>query len=225
MKNTEIINQDKLNLNNTEVSNLKLSISELNNIKDKLLDSSDIYNIKGIKYINKKGYRKIALAFNISTQIINEKRILDGDNLIYDFTVRASTPMGRYTEASSSCSSNERDFTHLNHDVRATAQTRATNRAISDLLGITDIIYYISGIINSNVNTENNYDNGPVDSDNNIDTHNITLKQRKLLESLITEVIENEDEQKAYIETLDELSKYEANFHIRELLDMKNGTN
>jgi len=46
MKNTEIINQDKLNLNNTEVSNLKLSISELNNIKDKLLDSSDIYTIK-----------------------------------------------------------------------------------------------------------------------------------------------------------------------------------
>lgn len=225
MKNTEIINQDKLNLNNTEVSNLKLSISELNNIKDKLLDSSDIYNIKWIKYINKKGYRKIALAFNISTQIINEKRILDWDNLIYDFTVRASTPMWRYTEASSSCSSNERDFTHLNHDVRATAQTRATNRAISDLLWITDIIYYISWIINSNVNTENNYDNWPVDSDNNIDTHNITLKQRKLLESLITEVIENEDEQKAYIETLDELSKYEANFHIRELLDMKNGTN
>jgi hypothetical protein len=37
-------------------------------------------------------------------------------------------------ESSASCSSNERDFNNLNHDVRATAQTRATNRSISDLI-------------------------------------------------------------------------------------------
>ena len=56
------------------------------------------------------------------------------DYFIYEITVRATSPSGRYSEACASCASNERDFTHLENDVRATSQTRATNRAISDLI-------------------------------------------------------------------------------------------
>ncbi|NCO31904.1 hypothetical protein GW891_03820 [bacterium] len=62
-------------------------------------------------------------------------------------------------------------------------------------------------------------------SSNTTDTNLITQKQKKLLQTLISEVIENEEEQKSYTEILDELTKHEANFHIKELLDIKNGTN
>lgn len=111
-----------------------ISLEEQRNIIHTLLEKTDIISIKGKKYINKRGYRKIALCLNISTQVVKEARIVDGENIIYDFTVRAVTALGRYAEASASCSSDERDFNHLQNDVRATSQTRATNRAISDLI-------------------------------------------------------------------------------------------
>jgi hypothetical protein len=77
----------------------------------------------------------MATAFSISTEIVHENRVnLDG-YFVYEITVRATSPSGRYSEACASCASNEKDFTHVEHDVRATAQTRATNRAISDLIG------------------------------------------------------------------------------------------
>lgn len=113
-----------------------VSLEEQRNIIYGLLEKTDIVSIKGKKYINKRGYRKIALCLNISTQVVKETRILERDTLIYDFTVRATTALGRYSEASASCSSEEREFTHLQNDVRATSQTRATNRAISDLIGL-----------------------------------------------------------------------------------------
>lgn len=103
-------------------------------IMESLLDESDTIVIHRKRYINKKGYRKIALSLGINTEVIREERIKEDDTLIYDFTVRASTNLGRYVEASASCSSQERDFNHLQNDVRTTSQTRATNRAISDLI-------------------------------------------------------------------------------------------
>lgn len=117
------------------VENIISTYREYNLLKDKLLIESDYQTIKGKKCIKKSGLRKLATAFGISTQITHENRVNVGDYFIYEITVRAISPSGRYAEACASCASNEREFNHLENDVRATAQTRASNRAIADLIG------------------------------------------------------------------------------------------
>ncbi|MBP9780275.1 hypothetical protein KBD33_06715, partial [Candidatus Gracilibacteria bacterium] len=87
------------------------------------------------KCIKKSGFRKLATAFGISTEIVRENRINFEKYFVYEITVRATSPSGRYSEACASCASNEKEFSHLENDVRATAQTRGTNRAIADLIG------------------------------------------------------------------------------------------
>jgi len=85
---------------NNELANIEekvfsphISLEEQKNVIYSLLEKTDIVSIKGKKYINKRGYRKIALCLNISTLVTKETRIVDGDNLIYDFTVRAVTAL------------------------------------------------------------------------------------------------------------------------------------
>ena len=61
-----------------------------------------------------------------------ENRINFDTYFVYEVTCRATSPNGRYIEACASCASNEKEFSHKENDVRATAQTRASNRSISD---------------------------------------------------------------------------------------------
>ncbi len=123
----------------TTIENIVDIYREYNRLKDRLLVDSDYQLIRWKKCIKKAGFRKLSTAFWISTEIMRENRVnLDG-YFIYEITCRATAPSGRYSEACASCASNERDFTHLENDVRATAQTRATNRAISDLIGTGEI--------------------------------------------------------------------------------------
>lgn len=108
--------------------------NEYNRLKERLLTPSDYQTIKGKTCIKKSGFRKLACAFGISTEITLENRINFEKHFVYEVTCRATAPNGRFVEACASCSSIEKDFAHLENDVRATAQTRAGNRAISDLL-------------------------------------------------------------------------------------------
>lgn len=109
--------------------------NEYNRLKERLLTPSDYQTIKGKTCIKKSGFRKLACAFGISTEITRENRIDFENYFIYEVTCRATSPNWRFVEACASCASNEKDFAHLENDVRATAQTRASNRAISDLIG------------------------------------------------------------------------------------------
>ena len=107
-------------------------------LKDQLLvkEGEDWLPIQGRKRILKAGWRKVAAAFGISTEVRSEqRRDLDSGVFVYEFVVRASAPNGRFAEAAGSCASDERKFSHTQADVRAQAQTRATSRAISDLVG------------------------------------------------------------------------------------------
>ena len=108
---------------------------EYNRLKERLLTPIDYQSIKGKTCIKKSGFRKLACAFGISTEITRENRINFEKYFVYEVTCRATSPNGRFVEACASCASNEKDFAHLENDVRATAQTRASNRAISDLIG------------------------------------------------------------------------------------------
>lgn len=108
---------------------------EYNKLKQMLLTENDYQIIKWKSCIKKSGFRKLACAFWISTEITRENRINFEKHFVYEVTCRATAPNGRFVEACASCSSIEKDFAHLENDVRATAQTRASNRAISDLIG------------------------------------------------------------------------------------------
>jgi hypothetical protein len=88
------------------------------------------------KYIKKSGWLKYALACSISLEKREEREeIRDDGTRVYHYTYRAIAPSGRFADAVGSASSDERDFAHEIHDVRALAQTRAMERAISNLIG------------------------------------------------------------------------------------------
>jgi hypothetical protein len=111
-------------------------------MKRDVLTLDDYHQIQGKAFIKKSGWRKIAAAFGISDEVIREERregVPDKPALspyfVWEVTARAIAPNGRYAEAVGSCASSERRFAHVEHDVRATAHTRAKNRAVSDLVG------------------------------------------------------------------------------------------
>jgi len=52
------------------------------------------------------------------------------------FKVRATSPNGRHMDGIGICDVTERQFTHPEHDIVATAHTRAINRAFADLFGL-----------------------------------------------------------------------------------------
>ncbi len=109
-------------------------------LKGKLVTHDDVQHISGRDFVKKSGYLKLAAAFGVNTEVIRESK----DDLHtqqgfpyfqWRITVRATAPNGRYMEAVGACASNERKFAHADADVFAQAQTRATNRAISNLIG------------------------------------------------------------------------------------------
>jgi hypothetical protein len=113
-------------------------------IMRKLLDATDYYQAgDGVARIRKSGWRKLALAFGLSDEILDEKRLVDPNDpthIIYRTTVRVWSRSGRSVQAVGSADSRERDWAHLEHDLRALAHTRAKSRAIADILGSAELI-------------------------------------------------------------------------------------
>ena len=87
-------------------------------------------------YKLKSAWRKLATAFNLSVEIRQEeKEVREDGSFVVKIIARVVAPNGRFVEGTGSCSSKERNFAHLEHDVRAQAETRAKNRAIADMIG------------------------------------------------------------------------------------------
>lgn len=110
-------------------------------VTELILDDSDYQNIKGKRFKKKTAWRKYARAFNISTEIIKEDIIKSEKGKVHEatFVVRATLPTGRYADGWGNCSRSEGGKNHPNHDIPATACTRACNRAISDLIGAGEV--------------------------------------------------------------------------------------
>jgi hypothetical protein len=106
-------------------------------LKARLITKDDLQHVGGKDRITKSGWRKVAAVFGINVELIAERRIPHekGTGFVVECTVRAIAPNGRYNDGVGSFDSNERKMAHLEHDVRATAYTRAANRAIADLVG------------------------------------------------------------------------------------------
>ena len=76
-------------------------------LKSKLLDDNDLVVIEGKKYIKRSGWRKIALAFNISTEIVEVSREEKDGKYIVRVKARAVAPNGRISEELGVCDSSE----------------------------------------------------------------------------------------------------------------------
>lgn len=108
-------------------------------LKAKLLSPEDTVIIAKRPYITRSGWRKIALAFNITTQIIEIQRekTEEGQHIVR-VRVRATAPNGRFSEEAAVCDSSEFEKGNLQgtlHNIESKAVTRAVNRAVSDLVG------------------------------------------------------------------------------------------
>lgn len=158
----------------TEVAEV---FEDFSRVKNELLVADDLQTISGNAFITKSGWRKIASAFGVSTNVTSRDKEISDGVVTYTVTARAEAPNGQAANGVGSCSSNESNFmvtlekdtknvsldevaeAHAafdeddillvdgawrglkrpkevsNHDLIATAATRAKNRAISDLVG------------------------------------------------------------------------------------------
>lgn len=207
-------------------------------LKIKLLDNQDFVEIKGERYAKKSTFRKLALAFGISTDVIKEERIENKNSFGYEVTIKAVSPAGRFMTAMGSCHSDERRF-NKSSDIRAIAQTRATNRAIADLIG-----WSAPSAEEMMSEIPDEESSAPVDNqqwlDNIFEEHEdssvkekqngntqifskpITDKQRALLTSLINQKVYDPEEREDRLNEIDSLSKYDASELISEFLSAGN---
>lgn len=108
---------------------------------EEVLSDDDYQSIGGKRYRTKSAWRKLAVAYGVNVELSDEvaQRDDDGALLRVHCTVRATAPNGRFADGLGSCDATERKFSHLEHDVRATAYTRAANRACADLFGLGEV--------------------------------------------------------------------------------------
>lgn len=131
----------------------------------RLLNESDFQQIGRKKFPTKSAWRKLSLAFNVSDHIVSKDYERDDRGRIIraEVVVAASASNGRSTEGLGACDLFEkcclptcrdrsnhthcpahrgeicdgaRHFSNPQHDIPATAHTRAKNRACADLFGM-----------------------------------------------------------------------------------------
>jgi len=112
-----------------------------------LLGEDDWQGPAGAKgsFVKKSGWRKVATWFGLDIVRVHEEVERDEDGMAQraSYTAAAIAPNGRRVEATGHCAYAESRFsgprgnaTKLENDLRATAETRAKNRAIADLVGM-----------------------------------------------------------------------------------------
>jgi len=145
------------------------AFKEYQRVCEKILNQDDYQTYEGKPRKKKSAWRKLATAFNVSTKKVAENIIRDstGHVLSAQFTMQAFTP-SRIWEAVGYCEINEKccasakgqdcrkkawkghfccsngcdgrkHWSHPDHDILSTAQTRSTNRAIADLIGCGEV--------------------------------------------------------------------------------------
>jgi hypothetical protein len=104
------------------------------------LSPGDYHVMGGRRFIKKSGWRRLAMFFGISLEIRTQNETCDAQGNIVraTFVVRGTMASGRFSDAYGSCDRSEKRFQAPNRDIPATAETRASSRAIQNLLGINE---------------------------------------------------------------------------------------
>jgi len=115
-------------------------------LKMKLAGDGDFQRIPGKQgkpdklHPTKQFANKLSRFFGLSVKIAREtKEVLEDGNFVWHVVAVAAAPNGQFREGDGHCDSSERAFAHLQHDVYATAVTRAKNRAILELVGFGEV--------------------------------------------------------------------------------------
>lgn len=112
---------------------------EYQDLKKKLASDGDFVKIQDKAHPTKQFANKISKFFGLSVQIVKAEKEVDADGFTWHIWVRATAPGGQFREGDGHCSSKERKFSHVEHDVYATAVTRAKNRTILELAGFGEV--------------------------------------------------------------------------------------
>lgn len=106
-----------------------------------LIGPNDVQKDGGRSFKKKSAWRKLQRHFGISTSIVSVNQQTIGEHYVATVTVKASAPWGQSAEAAGACGGDEatgrRTITIA--DAIATAETRATNRAVSNLIAMGEV--------------------------------------------------------------------------------------
>ena len=135
-----------INSNIVDVETAKAEWNAYQTLCKELLNDSDYqaYEQNGVvkQFPKKSAWAKLGRAFNVNTEIVDKEFILgkNGETKEAYYCIRATLPNGRTVESDGSCSRHEKGKKHAtSHTIRSTAKTRATNRAISELIGAGEV--------------------------------------------------------------------------------------
>ena len=207
-------------------------------LKEEVLQENDTVMISSKKYIKRSGWRKIALAFNVSTEIISVERDYGSDLKICHVKARAIAPNGRISEEIASCDStefiyedkdNKKQVKFTIHNMETKAATRAINRAISNLVGGGEVsaeeIEQGENIANNGESQATNRSNVKKNQSGNTDwdaekKEPASMKQKNFIKSMM----ENMNLEIDY-DSLDRMTKLEAHDMIDKLKKQMDGGN
>lgn len=106
-----------------------------------LIGPNDVQKEGTREFKKKSAWRKLGRHFKISTSVVRVDRELLGSDFLATITVCATAPWGQSAEAVGACCTDEavgrRVITIA--DAIATAETRATNRAVSNLIAMGEV--------------------------------------------------------------------------------------
>ena len=198
-------------------------------LKEEVLQENDTVMISSKKYIKRSGWRKIALAFNVSTEIISVERDYGSDLKICHVKARAIAPNGRVSEEIASCDSTEftGNIKFTIHNVETKAATRAINRAISNLVGGGEVsaeeIEQGENAANNGGNETTNGSSIKKGQSGNTDFNPekkepASMKQKNFIKSMM----ENMNLEVDY-DALDRMTKFEAHDRIEQLKKQMDG--
>ena len=109
-------------------------------VKEK--DENGKWKVVEREFKKKSAWQKLARAFNVDTRIVDKEfqRTKTGAITEAYYCVRASLPNGRSVESDALCNRREKGKAKIkDHDIMAIAKTRATNRAIAELIGAGEV--------------------------------------------------------------------------------------
>lgn len=120
----------------TDVKEAVKTWDEYQSLRDKLAGPGDFVDIQGKKHPCKQFANKLSRFFGLSVGIQRQwKEDLPDTSFTWHIIAIAIGPNGQARQGDGHCNSKERGFAHIQHDVFATAVTRAKNRAILELVG------------------------------------------------------------------------------------------
>jgi hypothetical protein len=107
-----------------------------------LIGPNDVQKEGAREFKKKSAWRKLARYFGISTAVTERGTEVQPDGVFFaSVVVRASAPWGQFAEAVGACGTDEevgqRKISRA--DALATAETRATNRAVSNLIAMGEV--------------------------------------------------------------------------------------